>query len=51
MLEASRLGIIVLGKEGCALKSMIEADVQVGSILDGLDLLLNPQRLKATLQF
>jgi soluble P-type ATPase len=51
MLKAARLGIIVLGKEGCAVQSLLAANVQVPSIVDGLDLLLNPKRLRATLKF
>jgi len=51
MLKAARLGVIVLGREGCAMETLLAADLQVSSILDGLDLLLNPKRLRATLKF
>ncbi len=51
MLKAARLGIIVLGREGCAVETLLSADVQVSSIEDGLDLLLNSKRLRATLKF
>ncbi len=51
MLKAAKLGIIVSGREGCAVEALIAADVQVTSSLDGLDLLVNPRRLRATLKF
>ncbi|MCW4009117.1 MAG: ATPase P [Candidatus Bathyarchaeota archaeon] len=51
MLKAARLGIIVLGNEGCAVETLLAADLQVTSATDGLDLLLNPKRLRATLKF
>jgi soluble P-type ATPase len=50
MLRASALGIAVLGPEGLASSALVEADVLVGSITDGLDLLLHPKRLLATLR-
>lgn len=50
MLRTSRIGIGVIGKEGCALKAATASDVLVNSILDGLDLLLFPKRLTATLR-
>ena len=51
MLKIARLGIAVTGREGCAVETLHAADLQVTSILDGLDLRLNPKRLKATLIF
>lgn len=51
MLKIAKLGIIVAGKEGCAVQALLAADVQVASATDGLDLLLNPRRLRATLKF
>lgn len=50
MLEAAALGIAVLGPEGLAVPTLVAADVVVASITDALDLLLHPQRLKATLR-
>jgi len=50
MLEAAALGIAVLGSEGMAVASLTAADVVVGSIQDALDILLNAQRLVATLR-
>ena len=51
MLKVAKLGIIVSGREGCAVETLIAADIQVTSPLDGLDLLINPKRLRATLKF
>ena len=51
MLKAARVGIAVSEGEGCAVKALVAADIQVRSVLDGLDLLLNPKRCKATLRF
>jgi len=50
MLSAAALGIAVLGQEGLAAEALQAADVIVVSIEDGLDLLLHPQRLVATLR-
>jgi len=50
MSRASDLSICVIGTEGCCGRLLGEADVVVTSILDGLDLLLKPQRLRATLR-
>ncbi|RJQ42793.1 MAG: ATPase P [Nitrospiraceae bacterium] len=51
MLRVARIGIAVAGGEGCAVDILMAGDVHVKSILDGLDLLLNPRRLKATLRY
>jgi P-type E1-E2 ATPase len=50
MLAAARIGIAVSEKEGCAIAAMNSADILVHSALDGLDLLINPKRLTATLR-
>jgi P-type E1-E2 ATPase len=50
MLETAALGIAVLGSEGLAVATLTAADVLAGSIQDALDMLLNPQRLVATLR-
>jgi P-type E1-E2 ATPase len=50
MLAAAGLGIAVLGREGLAVTALQAADVVVAGIDDGLDLLLQPQRLAATLR-
>lgn len=50
MLNAVLLGIAVLGREGCAVDALQAADLCISDIGDGLDLLLNPKRLEATLK-
>lgn len=50
MLEQAALGIVVIQTEGAAIKTLQSADVVSTNILDALDLLLNPLRLKATLR-
>ncbi len=50
MLEAAALGIAVLLNEGIARETLFAANILVSDILDALDLLLNPLRLKATLR-
>lgn len=51
MLKAARIGIAVSEGEGCAVHALKNADIHVRSIGEGLDLLLHPDRLKATLRF
>jgi len=51
MLTAARLGISIIGSEGCSPAAIQAADMIVANILDGLDLLLKPLRCKATLRF
>ncbi len=51
MLKVARLGIAVSEGEGCAVDALVAADIHVISAKDGLDLLLNPKRCKATLRF
>ncbi len=50
MLKLARIGIAVSEKEGCAIAALTNADIHVNNIRDGLGLLLNPLRLKATLR-
>lgn len=50
MLRTAALGILVLGSEGACGQTILCADILVGNILDGLDLLLNPKRIVATLR-
>jgi len=50
MLEEAALGICVVGTEGAAVASLVNADVVVTGITDALDLLLYPRRLVATLR-
>jgi soluble P-type ATPase len=51
MLKAARVGIAVSEGEGCAVDAIMAANIHVRSAVDGLDLLLNPTRIKATLRF
>lgn len=51
MLRTARLGIAIVGDEGCATAAIQAADIVGQTILNGLDLLLKPLRCKATLRF
>jgi len=51
LLAAARVGIAVAESEGCAVEAVVAANILVRNAADGLDLLLNPKRLKATLRF
>jgi soluble P-type ATPase len=51
LLAVSRVGIAVAEGEGCAVEAIVAANILVHSAAGGLDLLLNPKRLKATLRF
>ena len=48
MFDAASLSIIVMEKEGCCVEAIAHADLMTSSILDALDLLLQPHRLRAT---
>jgi P-type E1-E2 ATPase len=50
MLQAAVIGIAVLGEEGLSVEAMLAADVVCPSVIDALDMLLIPQRLRATLR-
>ena len=50
MLKEAALGIIVVQTEGTAVAALLAADLAVPGILEALDLLLLPGRLKATLR-
>jgi len=50
MLNKAALGIAVVQAEGTAIEAILAADALVPGILDALDLLLQPLRLKATLR-
>jgi P-type E1-E2 ATPase len=49
-LEAARLGIAVIGREGASTLAVQAADVVCASITDALDLLLDERALRATLR-
>ena len=51
MLRVARIGIAVTEAEGSAVDILMAADVHVAGINNGLDLLLNTKRLKATLRY
>ncbi len=50
LMERAALSIVVVGGEGCAVQTLVRADVACASIADALDLLLTPRRLVATLR-
>jgi soluble P-type ATPase len=50
MLQASAIGIVLIQKEGAYAPLITAADLLCLSIIDALELLLNPLRLKATLR-
>lgn len=50
MLHAAALGIVILGHEGAARDALWASDLVFATIDDGLDSLINPQRLIATLR-
>ncbi|MHB1653811.1 MAG: HAD hydrolase family protein [Desulfitobacteriaceae bacterium] len=50
MLEEAEVGIAVIGSEGCSGWALRVADLIVNRIEDAFGLLLNPQRLSATLR-
>ncbi len=51
MLKEARFGIAICLDEGVCVEAVNSADILVNSIDDALGLLLNPNRLKATLRF
>lgn len=50
MLKHAELGVAVIQKEGASSETLMKADVVCTDILDALELLENPLRLKATLR-
>lgn len=50
MLEEAALGIVVVQAEGASVEAISAADLVVPGIREALDLLLFPQRLRATLR-
>ncbi|ABR47667.1 HAD family hydrolase [Alkaliphilus metalliredigens QYMF] len=51
MLEESRIGICIIGEEGCSMKAMNSANIIISDIKNALELFIYPNRLKATLRF
>lgn len=50
MFKESVLSICIIGHEGCSTKALLNSDIVVNNIIDAIDLLLNVNRLKATLR-
>ncbi len=50
MFERAALGIAIVGTEGLAVQALAQADIVVTNPCDGLDLLIHPKRLIATLR-
>jgi len=50
MFEESCLSICIIGEEGCNGKLIAHSDIVVKSIEDAFNLLVNPNRIKATLR-
>jgi soluble P-type ATPase len=50
MLKQAALGIAVIQTEGAATAALLAAEIITPGIFDALDLLLHPDRLKATLR-
>jgi soluble P-type ATPase len=49
-IKDASLGVAVVQAEGACVQTLLAADVVVPSVLDALDLLLEPRRLQATLR-
>lgn len=50
MFKISHLSIAIIGKEGCCGKLISFADIVVNSIEDAFELLVHPDRIRATLR-
>ncbi|MEW8970825.1 MAG: haloacid dehalogenase [Mesobacillus sp.] len=50
MFEAADIAIAITGREGCATSTLLKSDLIIDDINNALDLLLNPNRLIATLR-
>lgn len=50
MFEESILSVAVIGDEGCAAKAIYASDIVCNNINDAIDLVLYPNRIKATLR-
>ena len=50
MLKEATLSIAIVGKEGCATKTLLNSQIVCHSIKDALELPLNPKQLVATLR-
>jgi len=50
MLKNAALSVVVIQKEGCSGRCLLNADIVCSSIFDALELLVTPQRIEATLR-
>lgn len=50
MLKLARIGIVILGSEGAATKSIINGDICVKNPINAIDIILDPITLKSTLR-
>ncbi len=50
MFTESDIAIAITGREGCATATLMKSDLMIENINDALDLLLNPNRIIATLR-
>ncbi len=50
MFSLATLAIAIVGREGCNVPTLLQSDIAVNSILDGLDLFIHRHRLIATLR-
>jgi soluble P-type ATPase len=51
MLKEASVGICILGDEGASKEVLESSDLIIGSIEKGLNLLVEPNKLKATLRY
>jgi len=51
MLKVARLGIAVVGQEGCSAQAIMAADIVVKNVIDGFGLFFNTGRCIASLRF
>ena len=50
MIKTATLSIAIIGKEGCAVNTMLQSDIISRNIDDAMELFLIPKRLIATLR-
>jgi len=50
MIKSGGLGIVLLSPEGTSIQTLLAADIIVPDILNALELLVNPNRIRATLR-
>jgi len=50
MVKSAEVGICILGDEGCSVKTLLNSDIVIKNIEDCIDMLLDTNRLKATLR-